>query len=307
MILASYTVAVCSLIEAACSYASSNMAENVCAVSGRSILSEYQDNLFSRYGLFFLRNTESILEKKASFYISSSLCMQKGIVRFKSAAADLNMAFYPATSKDELKRQIWKVAIGVNEYILSNFSYSNSFLENTYYRYEVEKIICNEKTDEENLAEMIRKLTAFRFAVNLATLNKEDIDVSAIGTFIEAVIPGHLDDAGVEASQALEQAQRDVSRLFEGLTVPVLPSMESFGTYKDYLRIFLAAIPENEKMRRMMNVMETNIRMIDGIIFSFSDYVYAFDLNAVLIRDPLVDFPIGGRGTKLVSMHFSYK
>ena len=128
-----------------------------------------------------------------------------------------------------------------------------------------------------------------------------------IGTFIETVIPGHVDDAAVEVSQALEQAKRDVEQLLMGANIPITGSAEGFGKYKDYLRILLIFVPEELKFRRMMGVMETNIRMVDRMIFSFSDYVYGFDMNVVLSRRSLSDLLRYTKSTRDVWMHFAYK
>ena len=295
------------MIDIASYYSSESIAENVCASVGRSILSEYQSELFRRYGIFLLRNTESIFEKKADLYLNAALCTRKGIVRFKFAAADLNMVLYPGQDIFELKRQIGKLSLGVNEYILAYFSSYTDHLINTYRNYEVEQIICGMASDEENLIAVKEKLVALRFAINMATLNKEDLDVSMIGTFIETVIPGHVDDAAVEVSQALEQAKRDVEQLLMGANIPITGSAEGFGKYKDYLRILLIFVPEELKFRRMMGVMETNIRMVDRMIFSFSDYVYGFDMNVVLSRRSLSDLLRYTKSTRDVWMHFVYK
>ena len=307
VIMSVYVISVVLMIDIASYYSAESIAENVCASVGRSVLSEFQSELFKRYGIFLLRNTESVFEKKADLYLNTSLCSRKGLVRFKLAVADLNMVFYPGRDTYELKRQINKLALGVNEYILAYFSSYTDHLSNTYYSYEVEQIISGKASDEESLLAVKERLIALRFAINMATLNKEDLDISMIGTFVEAVIPGHLDDAAVEVSQALEQAKRDVEQLMMGANIPITGSAEGFGKYKDYLRILLLLVPEDIKFMRMMGVMETNIRMIDRMIFSFSDYVYGFDMDVVLMRRSLSDFLRYSKGTKNVWMHFVYK
>lgn len=306
IVMASYTSAVLCIIDAASSYAGESIAENVCAVTGRSLLSEYQSELYKRYGIFLLRNSETVLEKKADIYLAGSLIGKRGVVRFKSAAANIDMALWPGTDIYELKRQIRKVSIGINEYILSNYSFCTKVLENTYEKYEVEKIVCGKESDEENIMSIKTKLTSLRFAINLATLNKEDIDISAIGTMIETVIPGNIDDAAVEVSQALEQAKRDADLLLSGGKVPLLPGKDGFSRYEDYLRLFLPLVPEDIKFGRMMYIMETNIRMVDKVIFSFSDYVYGFEMRTVLVQRTYSPF-FSLKGSVInVWQHFSY-
>ena len=79
------------------------------------------------------------------------------------------------------------------------------------------------------------------------------------------------------------------------------------GKYRDYLRILLLFTPELTKFQRMMGVMETNIRMMDRMIFSFSDYVYGFEMKAVLVRRSLTSFFGFTKNTKNVWMQFLYK
>ena len=302
-----YTLAALTVIDAASACASESIGENVCAIAGRSVLSEYQQELFKRYGIFLVRNSERFFEEKAFFYINGSLIGKRGIVRFKGAVVDLDMSAYPGTDTAELKRQINKVALGVNEYILGYFSSYTKGLTNTYLRNEVEKIVCGKDTDAENLEAMKEKLISLRFAINIATLNKEDIDVSAIGTMIETVIPGHLDDAAVEVSQALEQARRDADVILGGGNVPIISSSGRFGRYEDYLRVFLALTPEDLKFYRMMRIMETNIRSVDMILFSFSDYAYGFEMKILLTRRPVAGLFSIGKDTVTFVRVFRYK
>ena len=307
IIMSVYSFAIVVMIDIASVYAARSIADNVCAVAGRSVLSEYQSELFKRYGIFLLRNAEKALEIKADLYLNSSLCQRKGLVKFSFAAADLDMYFYPGWDRKELSRQIGKLALGPNEYILTYFSSCTDRIPDTYCAYEIERIICGHKTDTENHAAIKQKLTSMRFAVNLATMNKEDLDISAIGTFIETVIPGNLDDAAVEVVQALEQAKRDADILMAGGSVPLFPGGENFGKYKDYLRMMLLLMPEDIKYSRMMEIMETNLLMMDRVIFSFSSYVYGFDMKVVLKKKPLIDvFGLTDR-VRIVTQHFCYK
>ena len=50
--------------------------------------------------------------------------------------------------------------------------------------------------------------------------------------------------------------------------------------YSMYLRILLALIPRNEKLARLMDIMQLNICKIDDANFSFRNYAYGFDLTA---------------------------
>ncbi len=50
--------------------------------------------------------------------------------------------------------------------------------------------------------------------------------------------------------------------------------------YAMYLRILLALLPRNEKLARLMDIMQLNITKVDGAHFSFRNYAYGFDLEA---------------------------
>ena len=73
MILAALTAAAVMIIDAATARAARSISETVCASAGRSVLSEYQKELYSRYGVFALRGDDALLTRLASFYINGSL------------------------------------------------------------------------------------------------------------------------------------------------------------------------------------------------------------------------------------------
>ncbi len=54
-------------------YAAGSICENVCLISGESVLSEYQKDLQRRYGVFALSSYEQKLERLSSFYIRENL------------------------------------------------------------------------------------------------------------------------------------------------------------------------------------------------------------------------------------------
>ena len=46
----------------------------------------------------------------------------------------------------------------------------------------------------------------------------------------------------------------------------------------------MALVPRQEKVARLMDIMQLNIRKIDGANFEFRNYAYGFDLNAVFVH-----------------------
>ena len=77
------------------------------------------------------------------------------------------------------------------------------------------------------------------------------------------------------ASTALSAAQS----LTEVKTLLAGGKVDNIGL-EMYLRLLLALLPRNEKLARLMDIMELNIRFVDGANFSFRNYAYGFELEA---------------------------
>ncbi len=91
---------VMSLILAAASVsyvkASGSAAENLCLVTGRSILSEYNRKLSERYGVFALRAPEEKLETLADFYTGSHSEKSDMFLKVSPVSTDINTEEYCA-------------------------------------------------------------------------------------------------------------------------------------------------------------------------------------------------------------------
>ena len=360
MILSSLTMAIVMIINAACGFAARSIVNNVCASSGRSVLSEFQKDLYKRYGIFALRGDESVLSKLAGFYIRGSLDTGKALVRPAAQEIKASSESHPALDVEAFGLQVRRLAPmtaltkgGIIDYILSNSDgsptglvkeikeaaeeddaeevieetiedlsdaadkefnkdkekskkkisnsdfkelpsqllgyhqrlsallsggikdisfaviaedeYIMSMCSNkcsnkgeTVLDYETEYIIYGRNSDASNLKNVKLSLFSIRFAVNEAKYYSETGEVL------------------IATASAVAKSVAEVREILAGGKVDNLD-------YGMYLRILLALIPRNEKLARLMDIMQLNICKLDNANFSFRNYAYGFELNAVFM------------------------
>ena len=342
LILSSLIMAVVMIITVACGYAARSIVNNVCAVCGRSVLSEFQKDLFRRYGIFALRGDEAVLTKLSGFYIKGSLDLNKALVRPSAQDIKASSEGHPALDVDAFGQQVRRLApaaallkgdildfvlsnadegptglaketagtaegenapeaiedlsgaadkefgrdkekskksisdsdyaelpsqllgyhqrssallsggikdisfaaVTEDEYIMAMCSNKCSRKDETVLDYETEYIIYGKRSDAANLRNVKLSLFAIRFAVNEATASAIAKSVGEVRTILSGKSVDHLN-------------------------------------YSMYLRILLALIPRNEKMARLMDIMQLNVCKLDNARFSFKNYAYGFELNAV--------------------------
>ena len=368
MILSSVAMAVILIINAATAYAARSIAETVCASAGRSVLSEYQNDLYRRYGLFALRGDDALLSRLARFYIDGSLLGGKAVSKPAAVSVEASAESHPALDTAAFGEQVRRLAPGaavikgnVLEFILKNsdgglsgiiqsltgteegaveipdpdaaaeqeldsgndsingreisvselrelpsrllgygkrisllfsggikdLSFS-ALLEdeyilavcsdarherNGYLRLETEYILYGNASDKANLKAVKRSLFSLRFAVNEAKY------LSETGELL------------VSTAASVTQTVAEVRTILSGGKVDKLD-------YAAYLRVLMALVPRNEKLARLMDVMELSIRKLDGANFAFKNYAYGFELNASFMHN--------GR-TGIVSKDYVYK
>ena len=354
MILGSLVTAVVMIINAACGFAARSIVNNVCALAGRSVLSEFQKDLYSRYGIFAVRGDDALLSRLSEFYISGSLVSAKALVSPVPVKISASSEAHPALDVAEFGKQVRRLAPGtaltkgkILEYLLKKGGFSGmpgsgqqeggsaeasesygsddaykdaekSFgkdgdskkgrsikssvhkslpskllgypkrislvlsggikdisysaiaedeymlavcsnvlkkKEGSYLDCELEYILYGNTSDQANRKALKMSLFALRFAVNEAK------NLSETGEFIAST--------AVSAAQSLA----DVKTLLAGGRI------DDLGLDM-YLRLLLALLPRNEKLARLMDIMELNIRYLDGANFSFRNYAFGFDLEA---------------------------
>ena len=353
MILAALSAAVLLMIDTASAYAARSIAETVCASTGRSVLSEYQKDLFRRYGVFAVRGDDALLSRLSRFYIDSSLVGGKALAKPAPVTIEASAESHPALDTAAFGTQIRRLAPGtalikgnVLEYILEHsdggiselmggltegdaegdaaqepedvsqtaeeefgndpdrnrgrslsekecrdlpssllgygrrvsllfsggirdLSFS-TLLEDEYIlavcsdavdtkdgylELETEYILYGNRSDKANLKAVKLSLFSLRFAVN------------------EAKYMAETGELLVSSALAAAKSVEEVRSILAGRKVDKLD-------YKTYLRVLMALVPRDEKLARLMDVMQINITKIDGSNFSFKSYAYGFDLNA---------------------------
>ena len=357
MILAALSAAVLIMIDTASAYAARSIAETVCASTGRSVLSEYQKDLFRRYGVFAVRGDDALLSRLSRFYIDSSLVGGKALAKPSPVTIEANAESYPALDTVAFGTQIRRLAPGtalikgnVLEYILDHsdggiselvgglteggeeveaaqepddvsqtaenefgrdadrnrgkslsekecrdlpsailgygkrvsllfsggikdLSFSTLLedeyilavcsnavdMKDGYLELETEYILYGNRSDKANLKAVKLSLFSLRFAVNEAKY------LSETGELL------------VSTAAAAAKSVEEVRSILAGNKVDKLD-------YETYLRVLMALVPRDEKLARLMDIMQINITKIDGANFSFKSYAYGFDLNASFVH-----------------------
>ena len=122
MILSSLMLLLLAVTEAAAGFAASSIGENLCVTAGRSILSEYNVELFDRYGVFALRAGDSRLSEIGSYYIGCGLENESGLVSMTLADCNVTGEEYPGLSHELLMDQIRPLgaAMGIQSIVDGN-------------------------------------------------------------------------------------------------------------------------------------------------------------------------------------------
>lgn len=176
----------------------------------------------------------------------------------------------------------------VQEYSLEKFK---SFIDKaeTPLAYEIEYLLAGKNSDRENLSSVIRKLLFLREISNLAFLytdlqKREEIASCASALSFLLLIPeGMTFVQGVLAvGWAYVESIVDVKVLLAGGCVPLVKDKDSWSTqlsnlrantaistekgvnYEEYLRILLMSVSEQKLILRIMDMIELNLRQVEG-------------------------------------------
>ena len=346
LILSAVVMAIIMIINAACGLAARSEVESVCATAGRSVLSEYQKELYDRYGIFALRADDAMLSRLSRFYINGSLVLTKALVRPVAVRVQASAEAHPGLETAAFGKQVRRLAPGaaltkgnVIEYLISlaggaeeiSPDEASSGGDVSDIIKKAEKELSREKGPKGNtisakdakrlpskLLGYPRRLSLllsggildlsfsaaiedeYMMAVCSNALDKKD--GCYLEREIEYILYGNLSDAANYKSVklslfALRMAVNEVKyasetgELLVSAAISAAKSLEevkiliSGGTvdkmdYAIYLRILLALLPRNEKLARLMDIMQLNITKVDGAHFSFRNYAYGFDLEA---------------------------
>ena len=101
--LVSFVLIVC---EAASGFAAGSIAENLCMTAGRSVLSEFNKELYSRYGIFALRSDGIFLEDMYSYYLQQGLGSSDGFLTMSCRQLSIDTEGYAGLDADALMPQV---------------------------------------------------------------------------------------------------------------------------------------------------------------------------------------------------------
>lgn len=176
-----------------------------------------------------------------------------------------------------------------DEYILLQCDSFDKEQTDQMLEYEVEYIIGGKSSDKDNLVYVANRLLLMREAMNIAQIltipGKAEAILGAAELFacgIPFLVPVY--QTLFTVGWAYLESMQDVSDLFAGKKVPLWKDANTWKTdldnlikgaanvkevdtgldYQDYLRILLALEKEEEKSMRLMDIMEMNIRLVEG-------------------------------------------
>lgn len=178
--------------------------------------------------------------------------------------------------------------------------------EGSFMKYQQEYILCGKDNDMDNLKETVHKIVALREAVNAAYLYSDSVkraEISALAASVAAVaVAPHIQpmlETSILFAWAYMESLYDVRILLDGGKVPMIKTRENWNTdlsvilnsqnvetgksserglsYEDYLKIFLYIEDKKQRINRMTDIIEMDIRQktynenfkIDGCLSAF--------------------------------------
>jgi hypothetical protein len=171
VILSAFMALVLAVIEAAAGFAAGSIAENQCLIAGRSVLSEYQPQLYDRYGVLAMRSDEHRLSDLTMFYLTQAQIMSTGLVKISPVSVEADSSAFSGEDISQLEDQIVQI---------SGYMAVKSALDETGLSKLIEDIISGKAAEnydgegvEEELDELAKKP------------EKEPDDPEEAGSFIE--------------------------------------------------------------------------------------------------------------------------
>lgn len=205
-----------------------------------------------------------------------------------------------------------------HEYILlKTGNYKNPKNMDSYLEYQTEYIICGYPSDAENLREVCNRIFLLRGAANTIHFhNDEELQLEAealalvLAVFLKS--PEMYDTIKnlIVTGWILLETYADILILYQGGKIPLIKrnadwniflneGFEGFKMallgdqrgkhgqdYRDYLRILMAAIPEQDLTKRTMDIVEMDVRGATGNSeFRLDECVAAFTMQMISSSD----------------------
>lgn len=284
IILSSCVIAALAFIEICTRNSSRAIANDLCSISCRSVLSEYHKELFDSYGILAVKNSESFISDRFRFYVDKSLPGKGFVTHFRIGDISADSSGHSFENSNELIRQISMMGYSLDAYITEFFSNELNPREGSLSAYEAEYIIYGLGSDKANRMAFKAELYVVRLAINFARLETEAYKPDASGQIPRYTVYRELSDAemaDILMGRAIALANEDVRMLYAGESVPYFDeeNEDSYGNYEDYVRMFLSVMGLRGKLTRMKKIIENNINQVQGKAFSFDSYCYGFDID----------------------------
>lgn len=379
IMLSSLMLLIFCVIEISTGYAAASISEAVTALAGRSVLSEYDRELYERYGIFATALDEEQAAARAKYYIDASIRGEGIVTRMRTGRVSASAGDYSGSRLQPFKTQVSQLgvlcaaqraaseadlfaglaaasgivddtfvyelqsikntppppppeegeeaedgaeewedpyiesrsqagsllgdyeraiskggrpmlilsggardisvdALAIDEYILSQCGRVTKRASGGALELETEYIMYGYMDDSVNQACVRNSLFWVRMPINTAKILSDPRRMAEIEALAAAftAIPYPIAFAAVLATCAAADSNGDVSRILAGETVPLVDAAPSFGSYDDYLRLLLLAVPEEQKLARLMDVMQQNIEGLE-----FSNMNFGFEISAV--------------------------
>ena len=346
MILGSLVTAVVLVINAACGYAARSIVDNVCATAGRSVLSEFQRDLYEKYGIFAVRGDDALLTRLFTFYTAGSLVGGKALVSPLPVKISASAEAHPALDVEAFGKQVRRLSPGaalakgkVLEYLMKKSGFSglagadDAPSEAAEAPLKSAEKSCSKQADSKkgsSIRSAVYKSLPSRLLgyprrvslvlsggitdISFAAIAEDEYmmavcsntrrakEGSYLGCELEYILYGNQTDAANRKALkmslfTLRLAVNELRYASEtgeflastaaavALSIAEVKVLLSGGVVDEldldmYYRILLALLPRNEKLARLMDVMELNIRHVKGANFAFKNYAYGFDLEA---------------------------
>ncbi|GAB1475437.1 hypothetical protein MASR2M70_02690 [Bacillota bacterium] len=201
----------------------------------------------------------------------------------------------------------------LNRYILRYFRHNSDeeAFGDTFFRNEIEYILCGRLSDDANSNIVYLSLLSFRTIINTAHIYADSNKLKAV-TAAAALAGGGVATAAAQAAITLAwagaEAASDMGRLRRGEGVPLIKTADDWVLglekvlegvadsvippednqkglrYEDYLFLLLCFKSRESKLIRIMDLIQLNIKGSDNDTFAMAKCLYGFRFEAELSR-----------------------
>lgn len=138
-------------------------------------------------------------------------------------------------------------------------------------QFETEYIIIGKENDQENMKAVIQRIFMIQWAYHYVSLLQNTTEYMKANT-LALLLVGYLGEPAITMTTQLillhngyKEAEKDLNTLIKGEKIKLeMQGVSMEVDYKDYLQGLLLLEPIEQKIKRMINLIETNLRMEDG-------------------------------------------